>query len=153
MTNIIPFPRRPGAMSKRDGLTPAPYEFTDEELAQLCRWYSAMRYAFPRIQGVMAVCHNEKVSAIGLYGEGGTSPNCLLSKHEAGGRITLLWAAEPDRPRVIDSLAEITDAQITAIAPPRNEATWLDAIAWMKVFTNRTVAGVLPHVGLSPSPA
>src|ERR1700722_19333839 len=108
MTNIIPFPRRPVLMSKRDGMMPAPYEFTDEELATLCRWYSAMRYAFPRIQGVMAVCHNEKVSAIGLYGEGGTSPNCLLSKHEAAGRITLLWTTKPDRPRLIGSLAEIT---------------------------------------------
>jgi hypothetical protein len=153
MTNIIPFPKRPTPSSKRDGAPYASYEFTDQELDTLCRWYSAMRYAFPRVQGVMAVCHNEKVSAIGLYGEGGTSPSCLLSKHEADGRITLLWATEPDRPRVIASLADVTDAQITAIAPPRNESTWLDAIAWMKVFTNRTIAGVFTQIGVSPSPA
>jgi hypothetical protein len=153
MTNIIPFPKRPIPVSKRDGAMDASYEFTDQELATLYRWYSAMRYAFPGVQGIMAVCHNEKVSAIGLYGEGGTSPRCLLSKHEAGGRITLLWATEPDLPRVIGSLAEVTDAQITAIAPPPNEAAWLDAIAWMQVLTNRTVAGALPQVGLSPGPA
>jgi hypothetical protein len=153
MTNIIPFPKRSRPVPPRGGMLPTPYEFTGEELATLCRWYSAMRYAFPRTQGVMVVCHDEKVSAIGLYGDGGASPNCLLSKHEAAGRITFLWTTEPDRPRVIGSLTEITDAQITAIAPPRNEASWLDVIAWMAVFTNRTIAGVLPHVGLSPSPA
>lgn len=131
----------------------ASYEFTSEELAKLCRWYSAMKYAFPQVQGVMAVCHDEKVSAIGLYGEGGTSPNCLLSKHETAERIYLLWATEQDRPRVINSLSEITDAQINAIAPPRNEATWLDAVGWMKVFANRTIAGALPSASLSPSPA
>ena len=66
------------------------------------------------------------ILAVGLYGQGGTTPNCLISKHEAGERIYLLWATDPDPPRVIASIAEITDAQITAIEPPRNEASWLD---------------------------
>jgi len=153
MTNVIPFPKQmEPASARRNGPVPA-YEFTAEELDQLCRWYSAMRYAFPQVQGVMAVCHNEKVSAIGLYGESGATPNCLLSKHEAAGRIYLLWATDHDPPRIIGSLAEITDAQIIAIAPPCNESSWLDAVGWMKVFAGRTIAGALPDAGLLPNPA
>jgi hypothetical protein len=153
MTNIVIFPNRRGpASTKFAGSTPA-YEFTSEELTILCRWYSAMRYAFPQVQGVMAVCHNERVSAVGLYGEAGTAPNCLLSKHEAKGRIYLLWATERDPPRIIDSLSEVTDAQITAIAPPCNEASWLDVVGWMKVFADRTIAGGLPPATMSPHPA
>jgi hypothetical protein len=153
MTNIVPFPKKPCFLApSREGPIPH-YEFTDEELGRLCRWYSAMRYAFPKMQAVMAVCHDEKVSAIGLYGEGGATPSCLLSKHEAEGRTYLLWATDQDSPRVIGSLSEITDAQIIAIAPPRNEASWLDAGGWMKVFANRTIAGAMRNGGFSPSPA
>src|SRR5689334_5490072 len=131
MTNIVPFPKKtvPGERA-RASESAAPYEFTEAELERLGRWYSAMKYAFPRIQGVMAVCHAEKVSAVGLYGEAGTTPNCIISKHHADGRIYLMWATEQDAPRIIASLSEITDAQIVAIAPPRNEARWLDSGGW-----------------------
>jgi hypothetical protein len=101
----------------------------------------------------MAVCHNERVSAIGLYGEGGTTPNCLFSKHEFDGTIHLLWATDQDKPRVIAALAEITDAQIAAIAPPPDETAWLDPAGWVKVFANRTIAGILPAAGRVPGPA
>ncbi len=102
MTNIVPFPKRVGLGEPIPlEAAGAPYEFTPDELAKLCRWYSAMKYAFPRVQGVMAVCHNERVSAIGLYGEGGRTPNCLISKHEADGRTCLIWATEQDPPRLI----------------------------------------------------
>jgi len=153
MTNIIPFPKKAGHIQLIRRRTLPPYEFNDNELATLCRWYSAMRYAFPQVQGVMAVCHNERVSAIGLYGEGGTTPNCLLSKHEAEGATYLLWTTDQDPPRAIASLAEIIDAQIVAIAPPSNEAVWLDPVSWTTVFANRTIAGALPAAGLSPGPA
>src|SRR5216683_5567182 len=123
MTNVIPFPRcterRP--LSQSDAI--AAYEFTTTELTKLCRWYSAMKYAFPRIQGVMTVSHKEKVSAVGLYGQDGTTPNCLISKHEWEGAIYLMWATDQDSPRVISAISEITDAQIIAIEPPRNEAS------------------------------
>lgn len=153
MTNIVPFPKKrtPGERSRVPSVA-ASYEFTEEELDQLCRWYSAMKYAFPRIQGVMAVCHSEKVSAVGLYGEAGTTPNCLISKHEAEGGTYLMWATEQDSPRIIATLSEITDAQIVAIAPPRNEARWLDSGGWLNVISNRMVAGPRPR-GLSPHPA
>ena len=70
MTNIIPFPpsargRKPAA----SGGSPSPqadYEFTEAELAALCRWFSAMKYAFPGTEGVMIVSHPEHYSAVGL---------------------------------------------------------------------------------------
>src|SRR5476651_1046193 len=153
MTNVISFPHYAEHPPKsRSGDFPA-YEFTSDELAKLCRWYSAMKYAFPQIQGVMTISHKKKVSAIGLYGRGGTTPNCLISKHESGNRVYLLWATDPDLPRVITSISEITDAQITAIEPPRNEASWLDVVGWMKVLATRTIGGHLDATELSSNPA
>jgi hypothetical protein len=153
MTNVIPFPRSNEHRAiPRSGPTAA-YEFTAAELAKLCRWYSAMKYAFPQIQGVMTVSHKEKVSAVGLYGRDGTTPNCLISKHETDERVYLLWATDPDPPRVIASISEITDAQIIAIEPPRNESSWLDVVGWMKVLASRTVGGHLDATELSSNPA
>jgi hypothetical protein len=153
MTNVIPFPKSP-----RNPSAPGPepsfaYEFTADELARLCRWYSAMKYAFPQIQGVMTVSHKDNVSAVGLYGRDGTTPNCLLSKHESEGRIYLMWATDQDTPRVISAISEITDAQIIAIEPPRNEASWLDVVGWMKVLASRTIGGHLDATELSSNPA
>ena len=34
---------------------PGDYEFTEKELDALCRWFSAMKYAFPGTEGVMIV--------------------------------------------------------------------------------------------------
>ena len=153
MTNVIPFPKNPGHPSPLQPEPASPYEFTDDELARLCRWYSAMKYAFPRIQGVMTVSHKEKVSAVGLYGQDGTTPNCLISKHEWEGSIYLMWATDQDSPRVIHGISEITDAQIIAIEPPRNEASWLDVVGWMKVLASRTIGGHLDATELSSSPA
>jgi hypothetical protein len=153
MTNVIVFPRCKGHPGEPRAGNAAAYEFTAAELAKLGRWYSAMKYAFPQIQGVMTVSHKEKVSAIGLYGRGGTTPNCLISKHEADGRLYLLWATDPDPPRVIASIDEITDAQIIAIEPPRNEASWLDMVGWMNVLASRTIGGHLDAAELSSNPA
>ncbi len=153
MTNVIPFPRCTESRPLPRSDVIAAYEFTTAELAKLCRWYSAMKYAFPQIQGVMTVSHKEKVSAVGLYGRDGTTPNCLISKHEAHARVYLLWATDPDPPRLITSISEITDAQIMAIEPPSNEASWLDAVGWMKVLASRTIGGHLDAAELSSNPA
>jgi hypothetical protein len=153
MTNVIVFPRCTKHRPKPRAAGKAAYEFTTAELAKLCRWYSAMKYAFPQVQGVMTVSHKEKVSAIGLYGQGGTTPNCLISKHVTNDRVYLLWATDPDPPRVIASIAEITDAQITAIEPPPNEASWLDMGGWMSVLASRTIGGHLDTAELSSNPA
>lgn len=153
MTNVIPFPRCTEHRAISRSGPAAAYEFTAAELAKLCRWYSAMKYAFPQIQGVMTVSHKEKVSAVGLYGRDGTTPNCLISKHETDERVYLLWATDPDPPRVIASISEITDAQIIAIEPPRNESSWLDVVGWMKVLASRTVGGHLDTTELSSNPA
>jgi hypothetical protein len=153
MTNVIAFPRSTEHRAKPRSGGAAAYEFTAAELAKLGRWYSAMKYAFPRLQGVMTVSHKEKVSAVGLYGQGGTTPNCLISKHEADERIYLLWATDPDPPRIIASIDEITDAQIIAIEPPRNEASWLDMVGWMNVLASRTIGGHLDAAEFSSNPA
>jgi len=141
MTNIVPFPKRAGLVEISRVGTPLPYEFNDDELAALCRWYSAMRYAFPAVQAVMAVCRSERLSAIGLYGEGGTTPNCLLTKHEADDVTHFVWVTDQDPPRTIATLREITETQIAAIAPPPDEAAWLDHAGWSKVGATRTFAG------------
>ena len=148
--NIIPFPlmvraRRPTA---RDGscLPSADYEFTEQELAALCRWFSAMKYAFPGTEGVMIVSHQENYSAVGLYNGAGGAPNCLVAKHEIGGTTQFFWSTEFDPPRVIRDLSEITDAHIRAIRPPRNEKGWLDPIGWMGVYAARMIATTLQVV-------
>lgn len=147
MTNVIPFPGNGfvalGETSRGFAARGFLYEFTEEELESLCRWYSAMKYAFPDLEAVMTVCRRTRVSAVGLYGPAGRPPNCLISKHEHEGRACLLWATDQDRPRVISSIGEITDRQITAIDPPRNETSWLDPSGWLSVFHNRMAGPVL----------
>jgi hypothetical protein len=152
MSEILPFPKKPLHRADEPRAM-ALYEFSAEELATLCRWYSAMKFAFPEVQGVMTVCHKDRVSAVGLYGKGGCSPNCLISKHEKDGQVFLLWATDHDQPRVIAAVAEITGAQILAIAPPRNEATWLDLVGWMKILAERTVGDLSEALSLSSHPA
>jgi len=148
-TNVIPFPptvpRKPAAES---GFSPAPadYEFTESELAALCRWFSAMKYAFPGTEGVMIVSHQENYSAVGLYNPAGGAPNCLVAKHEVGGAAQFFWSTEGDPPRFIRDLSEITDAHIRAIQPPRNENGWLDPIGWMGVYATRMIATALQVV-------
>src|SRR4051794_466828 len=116
------------------------YEFNEDELAALCRWFSAMKYAFPGTEGVMIVSHQQSYSAVGLYNAAGGAPNCLIAKHEGGGTTRFFGPPEGAPPRVIDDLSEITDAHIRAIEPPRNEKGWLDPTGWMGVYTTRLIA-------------
>ena len=149
-TNVVRFPlqmRRPasrasGARASRAGR----YEFTADELAALCRWFSAMKYAFPGTEGVMVVSHRHGYSAVGLYHPARGVPNCLVAKHEVSGTARFFWSTEVDPPRPIDDLCEITDAHIRAIEPPRNEAGWLDPTGWMGVYAARTIATELQVV-------
>jgi hypothetical protein len=119
---------------------PGEYEFTETELAALCRWFSAMKYAFPGTEGVMIVSHQESYSAVGLYFCEGGAPNCLIAKHESGGITRFFWSTEGDPPQLLSDLSEITDAHIRAIQPPRNEKGWLDPIGWMGVYAARMIA-------------
>ena len=143
-TNVIPFPlmvgarRTPAAGGTSAG--PRDHEFTEQELAALCRWFSAMKYAFPGTEGVMIVSHQESYSAVGLYNPAGGAPNCLIAKHEVDGITEFFWSTEGDPPRLISDLSEITDAHIRAIQPPRNEKGWLDPIGWMGVYAARMIA-------------
>jgi hypothetical protein len=142
-TNVIPFPpmvrtRKPAA--ERSCSAKGDYEFTEKELAALCRWFSAMKYAFPGTEGVMIVNHQQSYSAVGLYNRAGGAPNCLIAKQEAGGIARFFWSTEGDQPQLINDLSEITDAHIRAIRPPRNEKGWLDPIGWMGVYAARMIA-------------
>ncbi|HEX3861580.1 MAG TPA: hypothetical protein VHY35_07790 [Stellaceae bacterium] len=143
-TNVIPFP--PTVRARRPGVDcgvyrdPGNYEFTEAELAGLCRWFSAMKYAFPGTEGVMVVSHQESYSAVGLYNPDGGAPNCLVAKHSVAGSAHFFWSTEGDPPHVISGLSEITDAHIRAIQPPRNEKGWLDPIGWMGVYSARMIA-------------
>jgi hypothetical protein len=143
-TNIVTFPSAVRGLPRSPGTVvfaaPSPYEFTEAELAALCRWYSAMRYAFPGTEGVMMVSHQESYSAVGLYNRVGGAPNCLIAKHEVGGSTRFFWSTEFDPPRRINDLAEITDAHIRAIRPPRDESGWLDLPGWMGVYAARLIA-------------
>jgi hypothetical protein len=125
---------------------PRPFEFTESELAGLCRWFSAMRYAFPGTEGVMVVSPHEGYSAVGLYNRRGGAPNCLVAKHEVEGTARFFWSTEGESPRPINRLAEITDAHIRAIGPPRNEKGWLDPAGWMGVYASRLIATALEVV-------
>ncbi len=143
-TNVIPFPlmvrTRRSTANCMPYSGPGEYEFTERELGALCRWFSAMKYAFPGTEGVMIVSHQEGYSAVGLYNPAGGAPNCLVAKHEAGGITRFFWSTEGDPPQVINNLAEITDAHIRAIEPPGNEKGWLDPTGWMGVYAARMIA-------------
>jgi len=143
-TNIIPFPPRGRqirtAAERRQLAIAASYEFTGDELAGLCRWFSAMKYAFPGTEGVMIVSHQEQYSAVGLYNRAGGAPNCLVAKQEVAGSTRFFWSTEGDSPKIINALTEITDAHIRAIKPPRNEKGWLDPVGWMGVYAARMIA-------------
>jgi hypothetical protein len=125
---------------------PSEYEFTADELAALCRWFSAMKYAFPGTEGVMVVSHRHAYSAVGLYHPAGRAPNCLVAKHLVDDIARFFWSTENDPPRVIDDLCEITDAHIRAIQPPRNEKGWLDPTGWLGVYASRMIATELQVV-------
>jgi hypothetical protein len=147
-TNVVPFPAaaRVALAAAEAGTRPRPYEFTEAELAALCRWFSAMKYAFPGTEGVMIVSHQDRYSAVGLYNSGRRGPNCLVAKHEVGGIARFFWSTEVDPPREVERLSEITDAHIRAIHPPRNEKGWLDPAGWMGIYASRMVATALQVV-------
>src|SRR5207244_4800331 len=107
---IVPFPLTvrgvPPLADPASHRAPTKYEFTEGELAALCRWFSAMKYAFPGTEGVMMVNHQENYSAVGLYSRAGGAPNCLVAKHEVGGNARFFLSTAFDRPRSIAHLSE-----------------------------------------------
>lgn len=150
-TNIVrfpltaaPVPQSPTTVAAIAG--PSKYEFSELELTVLCRWFSAMKYAFPGTEGVMIVSHLENYSAVGLYNRAGGAPNCLVAKHEARDGVRFFWSTEFDPPRPIRALAEIANAHIRAIRPPRDEKGWLDPAGWTGVYASRLITPQLAVV-------
>ena len=125
-TNVVAFPLAvQGASAPADGscyITPSRYEFTEVELAALCRWFSAMKYAFPGTEGVMIVRHQESYSAVGLYNRAGGAPNCLVAKHEVGGRVRFFWSTEFDPPHQIEERS-ISSDRSTPVGQMRSSRT------------------------------
>jgi hypothetical protein len=148
--NILSFPlpvkRMPSRLDDASLTGPSDYEFTEPELAVLCRWFSAMKYAFPGTEGVMIVSHQENYSAVGLYNRAGGAPNCLVAKHEARDGVRFFWSTEFDPPRPIRDLSEIINAHLRAIRPPRNEKGWLDPAGWTGVYASRLITTQLQVV-------
>jgi hypothetical protein len=142
-TNIVRFPLSVRKTPPRggDGATAVAsrHEFTERELTVLCRWFSAMKYAFPGTEGVMIVSHPERYSAVGLYNRSGAAPNCLVAKHETSEGVRFFWSTEFDPPRGIGDLSEIINAHIRAIRPPRDEKDWLDPAGWTVVYASRLI--------------
>src|ERR1700683_4128722 len=102
MKNVVAFPLRTRSRAlpgRSKSPIPSRYEFTESELAALCRWFSAMKYAFPGTEGVMVVSHNHGYSAVGLYHPARGVPNCLVAKHEVSGSVRFFWSTETDPPR------------------------------------------------------
>ena len=86
-TNVIPFPatwRARRLLADCAPCTgPGDYEFTEKELDALCRWFSAMKYAFPGTEGVMIVSHQQNYSAVGLYHPAGGAPDDAARRFES----------------------------------------------------------------------
>jgi hypothetical protein len=145
-TNIVPFPlavQGPPRVGGAKLAMASSHEFTESELAVLCRWFSAMKYAFPGTEGVMIVSHQDNYSAVGLYSRVSGAPNCLIAKHRVGPGVRFFWSTEFDPPRPIGDLSEIINAHIRAIRPPRDEKGWLDPAGWMGVYASRLITAQL----------
>ena len=114
--------------------------FSAGELETLCRWYSALKYAFPEAEACMVVSHKDRYSMIAISNiNRRASPTGMLFKHVEGGRTAFSWFTEANTmigPTA--SLNEITDPHITAVACPADEEAWLDRAGWTLVLSERT---------------
>ena len=142
--NVIPFPMMVRARrSATEGIPysgPGEYEFTEKELVGAVPLVLGNEICLSRHRR----CDDRQPSAELLCRRpvqfGGGAPNCLVAKHEVGGDTRFFWSTEGDPPQIINDLADITDAHIRAIRPPRNEKGWLDPIGWMGVYATRMIA-------------
>jgi hypothetical protein len=117
------------------------YTFTSAEMEVLCRWYSALKYAFPEAEAFMVVSHKDRYSMVAISNiNGRATPTGMLFKHVEHGRAAFSWLTEADTAiGPTDSLDDITNGHIAAVACPSDEALWLDHSGWMRVVSERTV--------------
>jgi hypothetical protein len=120
-----------------------PYWFTEAERDTLCRWYSALRYAFPAAEFFIIVSGMDQSSMIGLSNlDGRSSLAGILFKRIENGLAIFTWLSEGNivlGPTRI--LSDITDRHIAAVECPVNEDAWLDRLGWEAVLNERTVYG------------
>jgi hypothetical protein len=131
--DIIPIPSRQSASEPE-------YVFTVAELETLCRWYSAIKYAFPEADLFMVVSHKDRYSMVGISNiNRRASPTGMLFKHMKDGRAAFSWLTEADTTiGPTESLNDITDPHIAAVACPADEAMWLNRGGWTTVLRERT---------------
>jgi hypothetical protein len=127
----------------RSDLIPASepeYVFTVAELETLCCWYSALKYAFPEADAFIVVSHKDRYSMVGITNiNRRASPTGMLFKHFDDGRPVFSWLTEADTTiGPTESLNDITNAHVAAVACPADEAMWLDRAGWMTVLSERT---------------
>src|SRR5919199_6459416 len=95
--NVHPFPRAHRHVPAAP--PPPPYIFTEAELEILCRWYSALSYAFPRAEVFLVISHKDAYSMVGVTSPTGACPQPagMLFKHlGADGQPLFTWTTEGD---------------------------------------------------------
>jgi hypothetical protein len=129
------------SIPSRQSASEPEYVFTVAELETLCRWYSALKYAFPEANAFMVVSHKDRYSIVGISNiNRRASPTGMLFKHIEGGRAAFSWLTEADTTSgPTESLNEITDPHIAVVACPADEATWLDRAGWLTILSERTI--------------
>ena len=140
-SNVHPFPR--AHQHAPVALPAAPYTFTEAELEILCRWYSALNYAFPGAEVFLVISHKDAYSMLGVTSPTGASPRPagMLFKHLGeDGQPLFTWSTDGDiKIGPTPVLSEITELHIRAAAPPRDESHWLNRAGWNLVLEERTV--------------
>jgi hypothetical protein len=149
MSSVIPSQvSSPVEFDAESAVSPASYAFTAPELATLGRWYSALRFAFPGAEALLAVDHRTACAGIHIYRRmGGITPSCLVSKRVRDGHEEFYCVIEPSERRgPFATLGEITAPHMRAIGLPADEAQWLDLARWQRVLIGQVILNH-PHTG------
>jgi hypothetical protein len=141
MSSVIPSVSSPVEFDAESTVSSASYAFTAPELATLGRWYSALRFAFPGAEALLAVDHRTACAGIHIYNRmGGITPSCLVSKRVRDGHGEFYCVFEPgERRGPFATLAEITAPHMRAIGLPDVEAQWLDLAGWQRVLIGQVI--------------
>jgi hypothetical protein len=139
--NVHPFPRAHRHVPATP--SPPPYIFTEAELEILCRWYSALSYAFPRADVFLVISHKDAYSMVGVTSANSSSsqPAGMLFKHLGDdGQPLFAWITEGNvKIGPTPVLSEITDLHIRAAGCPLDEGRWLNRAGRTAVLQERTV--------------
>jgi hypothetical protein len=142
MSSVIPsHVSSPVEFDADSSVSSAGYAFTAPELAALGRWYSALRFAFPGAEALLAVDHRTACAGIHIYNRmGGITPSCVISKRVRDRLVEFYCVIGPgERRGAFATLAEITAPHMRAIGLPDDEAQWLDLTGWQRVLVDQVI--------------